>query len=329
MTDLRPPTAPTPSGWPTLSVIVPNYNHGRHLPACLDALLAQSVPATEIVLIDDGSTDHSPEVMAAYAQRHPQIQVHRNDQNRGVVYTMNRGIELARGDYVHLAGADDEVMSGLFEKSLRLLTEHPRAALSCTISRWNDASTGVQWLMGAGMTDRPAFLSPDDLVALERRGRLMIVSHSAIVRRSVVLEFGGFLPDLRWHCDWFLTYAGAFRHGLCHIPETLSEVHLHGTSYYGAGHQKAAHAEVMKRLLELLHEERYLDVGARVRDSGALALHSTPMLRAMLQHPGYRDFLTARFIRKALWRRVQILARRHFPPWLARWCVRVFLGQRS
>jgi glycosyltransferase involved in cell wall biosynthesis len=310
---------------PSLSVVVPNYNHARSLPACLTAILAQSVPATEIIVIDDGSTDDSVEVMTAFARRNPGIQVHRNDRNHGVVYTLNRGIELARGDYLHFPGADDEVLPGLFEKSLTVLKRNPDAALSCTVSEWRDASTDVSWLMGAGMASEACCFSPDKLVSLEREGRLMIVSHSAVLKASAVREFGGFLPELLWHCDWFLTYASAFRHGLCYIPEILSKVNLHPASYYGTGQRGKEHARIMARLLELLHEERFRDVGARIRDSGALALHSTPMLLAMLRFPEYRDFLTPLFLRKCLGRRAQIAARRHFPAWLARWCVRVFL----
>ncbi len=313
---------------PSLSVVVPNFNHGKFLPACLDALLAQSAAAREIVVIDDGSTDDSLAVLQAYAGRHPAVRVHRNEVNRGVVATMNRGVELATGEYLHFAAADDEVLPGLFEKSLGLLARHPRAALSCTVSRWRDVTNGLTWLMGAGLAEGPSYLGPEVLVERERQGRLMIVSHSALLRADVVREFGGFRPDLRWHCDWFLTYAGAFRHGLCHVPEVLSAVNLHGTSYYGSGHRRAEHAAVMDRLLALLHEEAFRDVGERVRESGALALHALPMLRAMWRTPAYRDFLTARFARKCAWRGAQLVARRYFPGWLARWCVRVFLGQR-
>ncbi|MBX3746542.1 MAG: glycosyltransferase family 2 protein [Verrucomicrobiae bacterium] len=310
---------------PSLSVVVPNYNHGHSLPACLDALLAQSVPPDEIVVIDDGSTDDSRTVIADYARRHPCIRPEANPANRGVVFTMNRGLELARGDYLHFASADDMVLPGLFERSLTLLAAHPRAALSCSASRWSDMDSGMTWSMAAGLAQEPGYLDPDRLVALERAGRLMIVSHSALLKAGVVREFGGFLPDLRWHCDWFLTYAAAFRHGLCYRPEVLSQVHLHGSSYYGSGRRRTEHDAVMTRLLELLHEERFGDVARRIRESGALSLHAIPMLRAMLRQPAHRDFLTARFLRKCLWRQAQVLARRHFPTWLARACIRLFL----
>ncbi len=316
---------------PRLSVVVPNYNHGKYLPRCLDSLLAQSVPPDEIWIVDDGSTDDSRFVIESFMARDPRIRAHWHPKNRGVVAAMNCGLGLARGraEYLHFAGADDFVLPGLFEKSLDLLAKHPQAALSCTVSRWTDTSNGLTWLMGAGVAERAAYVSPDDLVGLEQAGRLMIVSHSALLRADAIEEFGGAFPErLRWHCDWFMTYAPAFRHGLCFIPEVLSSVELHGTSYYGAGHRRREHDEVMENLLALLHEDRFRDVGERVRASGALALHSTPMLRAMWRNPAHRDFLTARFVRKCLRRRAQLVARRHFPTWLARLCVRLFLNQR-
>jgi glycosyltransferase involved in cell wall biosynthesis len=314
---------------PLLSVIVPNYNHARHLPACLDALLAQSVPAAEILVIDDGSTDNSVEVIKSYESKHPTVKLHHNDENMGVVYTMQKGTELARGRYLYLAAADDVAKPGLLEKSLQLLEQHPAAALSCTISHWRDEASGFTWLMGAGMANKPCYLSPDQLVEIERQGRLTIVSHSAIIKADVIREFGGFLPDLKWHCDWFLTYAAAFRHGLCFVPEVLSNVHVHGSSFYGAGSRKAEHNAVMDELIRLLQEERYRDVAARIRASGALALHSTPMLGAMLRVRGGRDFITPRFLWKCAVRRAQLVARRYFPVWLARACARWFTHQRA
>ena len=128
---------------PTLSVIVPNYNHGAHLPACLKALLSQSVPADEIIVIDDGSTDNSVEIIEQLARQHSIIKFYRNDQNRGVIYTFNRGVDLATSQFIAGCGADDEVMPGYFEKSLRLLAEHPEAGVSAGICQFKDLGTGL------------------------------------------------------------------------------------------------------------------------------------------------------------------------------------------
>src|SRR5437762_2359536 len=92
---------------PTLSVVVPNYNHAHYLPKCLAAILGQSLPPTEVIMIDDGSTDNSLEVLGQLAREHPNLHVHRNERNRGVVWTANRGIDLAQGDYLFFTAADD------------------------------------------------------------------------------------------------------------------------------------------------------------------------------------------------------------------------------
>jgi glycosyltransferase involved in cell wall biosynthesis len=312
---------------PGLSVIVPNYRHAAQLPGCVEALRSQLAEDWELLLIDDGSDDDSVAVMEGLARGDARIRVLRNDRNRGVVWTMNRGLAEARGAFVYFAAADDRVLPGLLGRSMALLAAHPQAGLSCCASRWRDAATGVEWVMGGGMSERGGYLSPDDLVWLEQAGRLMIVSHGAVLRADVVREMGGFREDLRWHCDWWVTYGAAFRYGLVYLPEVLSEVHLHGASYYGSGSRKEEHAAVMTALLELLKEEPYQDVAVRVRDSGALGLHALPILRAIRRDPGAMAFRTPRLVRKCWWRQAQILARRYFPGWLAGWCVRVFLGR--
>src|SRR5262249_8886268 len=155
-----------------------------------------------------------------------------------------RGMRLAEGDWVCFPAADDEVIPGFFEKSLRLLADHPEAGLSCTMSTWHEPESGLKWHMGLGISDKPAYLSPDDLIQVGRRGKLMICSSSAIMRKKALFEAGQFIPELRWHCDWFANYACAFRYGMCFVPEPLSDFYLHPTSYYHRGRKSAEHAQV-------------------------------------------------------------------------------------
>src|SRR5882762_4010768 len=145
-------SAPAPSiRLPSLSVVVLNYNHAEYLPRSLGAILGQSVQPLEILVMDDASTDNSIEVIENLGRQHPHIRLHRNERNLGVVPNINRGIDLAMGDYVLSAAADDELVPGFFEKSLRVLAQHPQAALSATISVFREAHTGVNWLWGVGI----------------------------------------------------------------------------------------------------------------------------------------------------------------------------------
>src|SRR5882724_13615892 len=124
------------SGLPTLSVVVPNYNHAKYLPACLSAILRQSVQPLEVLVLDDVSTDNSLEVIKRIAAKNPLVRLVQNEKNLGVMPNLNKGVQLAKGDYVFIGSADDEIIPGLFEKSMQLLARHPQAGLSCTICTW-------------------------------------------------------------------------------------------------------------------------------------------------------------------------------------------------
>src|SRR5260221_12258836 len=92
---------------PTLSVFVPNYNHARYLPECLQSLLDQSIEPLEIIVIDDCSTDNSIAVLEDIVRRNPRVSFVRNEKNMVVLRTLNRALEMARGEYIFLPGADD------------------------------------------------------------------------------------------------------------------------------------------------------------------------------------------------------------------------------
>jgi glycosyltransferase involved in cell wall biosynthesis len=309
---------------PQLSIVIPNYNHAAFLPQCLDAMLAQSVRPLEIIIVDDASTDKSLEVIEQYRKNHPCIRLHRHEKNQGVVSGMNDGLRLAQGDYVYFAGADDQVLPGLFEKSLNLLAKHPDAALCCTIGDWHEVSSGYHWHVSVGMASNPTFLDPKTMVGLEKQGLLYIASHTAIMQRQALLRVGGFLTDLQWHCDWFALYTTGFRHGICYIPEPLALYNIHAKSFYTSGRKRNAHRQVIQRLLDYLDESAYADVAPLIRDSGALFIFGGPMLRAMLRRPASRQYLNRYFLRKNLWHSLKLLAKKVLPACVARWYFRTF-----
>src|SRR5438034_2246469 len=94
---------------PSLSVVVPNYNHARYLPVCLKAILAQSVAPIELIVVDDASTDNSVEVIRRFAAQSPLVRLVQNEKNLGVMANQIKGLDLARGEFVFFQAADDEV----------------------------------------------------------------------------------------------------------------------------------------------------------------------------------------------------------------------------
>jgi glycosyltransferase involved in cell wall biosynthesis len=104
---------------PTLSIVVPVYNVAPYLPRCLESLAALNPPADEIIVVDDGSTDDCPAILAGFAARLPQMRVIRQE-NGGLSAARNTGLDAARGKYLAFVDSDDFVSPDAYAEALRL-----------------------------------------------------------------------------------------------------------------------------------------------------------------------------------------------------------------
>lgn len=100
---------------PLLSVIVPVYNVENYLRMCLDSILAQTFQDFEVICVDDGSTDHSPEILAEYAQKDERINVI-SQKNAGLVSARKTGAKNVSGNYVVCVDSDDWIEDTYFEE---------------------------------------------------------------------------------------------------------------------------------------------------------------------------------------------------------------------
>ena len=91
---------------PAVSIVIPVYNIGKYLEKCLDSVVAQTFPDIEIIIVNDGSTDNSPEIIARYADKDSRIVVI-DKSNEGLAYARKSGIEAARGTYIYHLDGDD------------------------------------------------------------------------------------------------------------------------------------------------------------------------------------------------------------------------------
>jgi glycosyltransferase involved in cell wall biosynthesis len=302
---------------PTLSVVLPNYNHSKCLPKALQALAARERPPDELIVIDDGSTDNSWEIIQSFASQYPFIRAYKNDRNRGIEYTVGRGLELASGDYFGGAASDDLVLPGFFEKSMALLSKHPEAGLCCTIGDWRELHTGLNWHVGVGMADQPTYLSPDRMMELERRGKLFIAGHTVIVKRSSLLEVGQFPASTKYACDWYTYNLIGFHCGICVVPEVLAVNQIDANTYYLRGRRdKAGDQQVMEAILRLWSQEKWQDAVELMRKCGALYIWGYPMLKTLVRHREYWHYLTPTFLRKNLWHIAKLSLKRMGPAWL-------------
>ena len=103
---------------PTLSLVVPVYNVAPYLRQCLDSLQAQGDAVSEIIAVDDGSTDDSPRILAEYAQRLPQMRVIRQE-NGGLSAARNAGMRQAGGKYLAFVDSDDFLVPDAYRAALQ------------------------------------------------------------------------------------------------------------------------------------------------------------------------------------------------------------------
>ncbi|MGH2343779.1 MAG: glycosyltransferase family 2 protein, partial [Chloroflexota bacterium] len=169
-----------------VSIVIPCYNYGRFLREAVESALAQTLPAHEILIIDDGSTDQSPTIARALAAL-PGVRLI-EQTNQGAVATFNAGVRAGVGEYFVVLSADDRLDPYFLERTVPLLRDQPGTAYVFTAYR----------MFGARRRSLPA------LPYSGRRLRLRpYISATSLVRRSAFDEVGGFTTNMEGGVeDW-------------------------------------------------------------------------------------------------------------------------------
>lgn len=119
---------------PMISVVIPIYNAEIYLRRCLDSVVRQTYSNTEIILIDDGSTDESGKLCEEYAEADERIKVI-HEANRGVSMARNAGLKAVQGEYICFVDADDEVDEDYLQYLYTLLINHEADVSACSVVR--------------------------------------------------------------------------------------------------------------------------------------------------------------------------------------------------
>jgi len=282
---------------PTLSVVVPNYNHARYLEGALRAHVEQTRPPLEVIVVDDASTDESCSVVERAAARHPSVRLVRHARNLGVNAAMNRGLREARGDYVCFSAADDLVTPQFAARSLEVAAAYPAAGLCFSEPAETVGDGGVVQPLPLALSPHPCLLSPADLERHLKRAFFAFPGHAVLYRRDALLAVGGFVEELRWYADWFASCVLAFRHGAGYVPETLAVFRVRAGSYSDRGLRDAAvQRDLINRVLDLLDSEAYRDVAPSFRGSALLPELRFRVLLWLLASPQHRRHLTPRLV---------------------------------
>jgi glycosyltransferase involved in cell wall biosynthesis len=160
---------------PLVTVVIPCFNAARLLPAAVDSVMAQGDIGVEIVLVDDCSTDETPEVARSLARVHSNVTALAHAVNAGPGPARNTGLRRARSEFVCFLDADDAYLPGFFSAALRHFRANPRLSA---------VYTGVE------LVD-----CPHEVDRLHVAGAMNFMPSNKMLRRTTVEAIGGFPDD--------------------------------------------------------------------------------------------------------------------------------------
>lgn len=200
-----------------ISIIIPCYNGERFLAESIDSALGQAYAFKEVIVVDDGSSDSSPAIMAAYGER---IRVVRQP-NAGLSAARNAGIRVASGKLFAFLDADDYWAPDFLAKMVQAIEINDAGIAYCG---WQNV--GLLGPRGEPFIPPDYQVMPDKIEQLVGSPRWPV--HAAIVQRDVVMDVGGFDPKWKSCEDFAFWIRTATRHRIVRLPEVLAFYRFHG-----------------------------------------------------------------------------------------------------
>ncbi len=205
---------------PELSIIMPLYNNEKYVGEAIGSLLAQSFGDFELIVVNDCSTDSSLEVVKNFND--PRIKILNNEVNEGIVYSRNKGLEVAQGKFIAPFDSDDVAMPEKFMRQIAYLKKHPEIGL---LGSWvllinQEGHTMKQhWKLNANQNMVPSLMLFKNYF-----------THSAIILRRDAIPKEGYKSGFDMVEDYKLCCDVARKWKVWNFPQYLLKYRIHQTS---------------------------------------------------------------------------------------------------
>ena len=203
---------------PKVSVVIPTYNRAALLPRAVESVLAQTYHDFELLIVDDGSADDTPQVVAAFTN--PRVRLIRHEANKGISATLNTGIANARGEYITFLENDNELTPNSLACRLGALeSAPPDVALAYGYLDFINDRTGERTedyrFAHEGSEALEASLRFEDFTGIG----------SFLAHTSAVREIGGFDERIRMGMDIFFMCSFQLKYSIVAMREVVGVVH--------------------------------------------------------------------------------------------------------
>lgn len=299
---------------PTVSVLMPVYNAERYVAETVESVLGQTLGDFEFIIIDDGSTDRSPEMLREFAARDDRVRLSSRG-NTGYLRALNEGLQMARGELIARIDADDIALAKRFERQTDYLRSHPE----CLV-----VGCGLLLIDEDGEPFCESILPTEHEVIDARHlaGTGSLAHPAAMIRREALLRLGGYRPQCYGAEDHDLWLRLGEQGRLANLPEVLMKVRVHAANFTFVNQDRTRAA--MKLVLDEAYVRRGLPppaVAAEILPMMANPLERRRVWAWSAVHAGH--YHTAR---KHAW---SIL--RHSPGARASWVLLLYalLGRRA
>lgn len=224
---------------PEVSVIMSVYNAAPYLADAVESMLSQTLSNFEFIILDDGSTDRSLEILEEYAHRDERIRIVAQ-KHEGLTYRLNEGILVSRGEFIARMDADDVSLKLRLEHQVNYLRENPRCvAVGCDLLVIDGDGKPI------GVSRHKT--NPISIEELLLNGAHGVIAHAAcVMRRATLVAIGGYREEFESIEDFDLWFRLAEKGQLANLPEVLFKYRLNPTSVCSTQFkQQELHADVI------------------------------------------------------------------------------------
>lgn len=233
---------------PLVSIVVPSYNHAGYLRDCIGSILQQDYARIELIVINDGSTDETEEVMQEILKEYPSRIRYISKDNEGLIKTLNLGLRTSSGKYFCELASDDMLLPGSIAKRASWLEGHPDfdAVFADGFILQDNERTSERANQG-----KPQYASSTHALGDLIAGKARIFFPSGMFRKSVLESLGGFDEDFRFFEDLAMQFPLAVHARTGYLDEPVMFYRRHGTNI-------SAHQKVQVRREKILALEKLL-----------------------------------------------------------------------